>query len=253
LWTGGPTDTWAVVVAGDGVFYRDHWDGSSWTRTLGQDAQEGRFQERPVWSTPSRQAFGGSSASLQRWLGKLWFEWRPTPSCHAIGGTAENDVWCASDNDLQHFDGRQWTHEPLVGIHGILALARDDVWIWGAAGALHFDGLGWTAQLSNLVRSLSASGPRDVWAVRDGNLWHSAGANTTWAQQNPSGSQISGVWSQSLTNTWIVAAGAAMRWDGATWTTATLPGADELLLISGSSQDVWIAGTAMLFHGRAGG
>src|SRR6478609_5112151 len=62
--------------------------------------------------------------------------------------------------------------------------------------------------------------------------------------------QIAGVWSQSRTNTWIVAAGSAMRWDGSRWITLDLPTQDELMCLSGSSQDVWLGGTLKLLHGR---
>jgi hypothetical protein len=250
LWTGSPSNTWALFAAGGGAYARDHYDGSGWSSTLDPQGNEGRFEERQVWAAPSGQAFGSSDKSMQRFAAPRWQDWGLTPTCRAIGGTAENDIWCADDKELHHFDGKVWATYLLTGIRGIQALARDDVWAWGATGALHFDGARWITELLQTVRSLSASGPRDVWAVQDGNLLHSNGAGTRWGRQNPSGGQISAVWSQSPTNTWIVAAGAAMRWNGRSWSTPSLPESDELLLISGSSSDVWIAGTAMLFHGR---
>ena len=117
----------------------------------------------------------------------------------------------------------------------------------------HFNGDSWSLELAGPVRSLSASQPSDVWAVQDGNLMHGAGPGTNWTQQNPSGSQISAVWSQAKTNTWIVAAGAALRWDGSSWHMLALPTEDEWLLVSGSAEDVWLAGTLKLLHGHASG
>jgi hypothetical protein len=255
LWTASSTDTWAVLFGSDGrgSFYRDHWDGSSWTRTLDPTGNTGPFTDRQIWSAPNERAFACSIGTLQRWFGKNWLNWEATPDCRAIGGTAEDDIWCSNGAQLWHFDGKQWLPWMALDVQGILALARDDVWAWGSQGAMHFDGSSWKADLQDSVRSISANASNDVWAVQDGNLVHSDGPGTSWRRQNPSGSQIADVWSQSKTNTWIVAAGAAMRWNGSAWETVALPAQDELLLISGSDKDVWIAGTLKLLHGRVSG
>jgi len=131
-----------------------------------------------------------------------------------------------------------------------LARARDDVWVWGELGARHFDGVRWSLEFVGLVKRVSASGPNDVWLVHDGNLFHATKLGSTWVRHNPTGGQIASVWSESPTNTWVVAAGAAMRWNGASWQLMPLPMQDERLLISGSSEDIWIAGTQMLIHGH---
>jgi hypothetical protein len=188
---------------------------------------------------------------LQTWSGGSWANWFGTPNCDVLGGSAANDFWCARGSVLWHFDGATWTRARLLdSIHGILAKARDDVWIWGPTGASHFDGTRWSSELNDSIRQISASGPRDVWAVRDGDVLHSTGPGTQWTSQNPTGAHIASVWSESSTNTWIVAAGAAMRWNGSSWTLMDLPMQDERLLISGSAEDIWIAGTQMLAHGR---
>ena len=256
LWTGSPNDTWAVTSAGAsdvpglGAFYRDHWDGSGWARTVAEFDPSQRFGEQQVWAAPSGQAFSGSSRNGQRWSGQTWSDWPSAPNCRAFGGSAENDLWCATESELWRFDGAQWTHQTMSGIRGILANERDDVWVWGTEGAHHFDGTRWSVERMGLVRRVSASERTDVWALQDGDLFHSGGPGTIWTRQNPTGSQISGLWSEAKDNTWIAAAGAVMRWDGAAWTLVPLPTQDEWLLISGSHEDVWIAGTLMLIHGR---
>jgi hypothetical protein len=251
LWTGSPTNTWALTSAGVGSFFRDHWDGVHWTRTVGERDQSSRFGSEQVWGAQGRQAFAGSSESLQRWSGHAWSHWYATaPGCSAIGGSAIDDIWCANENELWRFDGSQWHYQLMSGIHGIQAGARNDVWIWGTNGASHFDGARFRLELAGLVRQVSASEPTNVWAVQDGDVLHSDGAGTEWTRQNPTGSQVAAVWSESLTNTWIVGAGAVMRWNGSTWSIVPLPAQDEWLLISGSSEDVWIAGTLRLIHGR---
>jgi hypothetical protein len=249
LWTGSQTNTWAVTAAGSGSFYRDHWDGFRWTRTAAEGRGE-RFGDEQIWGAESGHAFAGSNTNLQRWTGSAWSNWQGTPACRAIGGSENDALWCASEDERWRFHGGQWTHQRASGIRGIQASASNDVWAWGTQGASHFDGTRWTLELSSSVRHVSASEPTNVWAVQDGDVLHWAGPGTQWMRQNPTGSQIATVWSQSKTNTWVVAAGAVMRWNGSSWTIVTLPTQDEWLLVSGSSEDIWIAGTLKLIHGR---
>jgi hypothetical protein len=253
LWTGSVTNTWAVVSAsagGVGSFARDHWDGLRWSRTLNERDQSERFNAEQIWAADDQQAIAGSKQNLQRWPLAPWIDWQNTPGCRVIGGSATDDIWCATESELWRFDGANWTHQPMSGIRGILARARNDVWVWGTSGASHFDGLRWSLERADLVSAVSASEGTEVWALQDGDLLHSAGPGSGWTRQNPTGGSISGLWSQSKTNTWIVAAGAAMRWNGSTWQLVPLPNQDERLLISGSSEDIWIAGTLKLIHGR---
>jgi|GEM_PF-1398063 len=250
LWTGSVTNTWAVISDSDGSFRRDHWDGSHFTRTTADDDPSGRFEAGQIWAAANGHAFGGATKNLQRWFGQGWAEWRTIAGCIAVGGSAENDLWCATELELWRFDGTRWTSQIMPGIRGIYARTLNDVWIWGARGASHFDGARWSVELMDPVRCVSVSAATDVWAVQDGNLFHSTGPGTVWTRQNPTGARIASVWSESATNTWIVAAGAAMRWNGSSWVEMPLPLQDERLLISGSSEDIWIAGTLELVHGR---
>jgi hypothetical protein len=250
LWTGSASNTWALTSAGGDSFHRDHWDGARFTRTVAEREQNNRFSSQQIWGAQERSAFSGSSESLQRWSGNAWVPWYITPACSTIGGSALDDIWCATENELWRFDGTEWQYQLMTGIVGIQARARNDVWIWGSNGASHFNGVRWNLELARSVRHVSASEPTNVWAVQDGDVLHSAGPGSPWSRQNPTGSQIAAVWSQSQTNTWIVAAGAVMRWNGSSWTLVPLPTQDEWLLVSGSSEDIWIAGTLKLMHGR---
>jgi len=251
LWTGSAKDTWAVVADHVGSFQRAHWDGTSWLwRTVSEGVSSSVFDQGQIWGSADGQTLGGSSQQLQSWSGQAWANWGGTPGCRVVGGRAKDDVWCATETTLYRFDGARWTRQLMPGLRGILALAHDDVWVWGEAGASHFDGARWSLELTDLVKRMSASGPKDVWAVQDGVLLHSTGPGSAWTRQNPTGAQIASVWSESPTNTWIVGAGAAMRWNGATWELMSLPMQDERLLISGSAEDIWIAGTQMLVHGH---
>jgi len=250
LWTASSTNTWAVVADDSGRFQRKHWDGVSWTRTGTVNDSSAAFDGSQIWAVAGDEAFAGSSQSLQRWFGKGWSDWTDTPGCRAVGGSGLNDLWCATDTELWRFDGARWSRQPMAGVQGILARAHDDVWVWGALGASHFDGTRWSLQFVGLVKHVSESVANDSWLVQDGNVFHATGLGSTWSRQNPTGGQIASVWSESPTNTWIVAAGAAMRWNGSSWQLMPLPMQDERLLISGSSEDIWIAGTQMLIHGH---
>ncbi|HYP98061.1 MAG TPA: hypothetical protein VER96_05270 [Polyangiaceae bacterium] len=254
LWTVNANDTWAVV-AGDAVgvrpFHRDHWDGSSWTRTASENDPSGVFGNQQIWAADGGQAFAGGTQDLQRWTGKIWANWQNTPGCHAIAGTATNDLWCATDSELWRFDGANWTQSLSInGVQGILAKTRNDVWIWGTSGASHFDGIHFQPVLSDPVKRVSTSTPNDIWVVQDGNVLHATSPSGPWTLQNPTGGIIASVWSESPSNTWVVAAGAGMRWNGQSWQLMDLPMQDERLLISGSADDIWIAGTLKLAHGH---
>lgn len=256
LWSGGTGRTWAVMSVGvgdGGAFHRERWDGESFNKTASEHNRAARFDDGQVWAAPTGLAFGGARQSLQRWSGSAWSDWTGTPACTAIGGTAEDDLWCATRDELWHFDGVTFAATKFAGVLGILALARDDAWFWGENGASHFDGVKWQTMLSGAVRVVSASAADDVLAVKDGDVWHCAGPATAWTRQNPTGALVSSVWSQSRTNTWIVAAGTAMRFDGSRWNPVSLPAQDEWLLIAGTGEDVWLGGTLKLLHGRAAG
>jgi len=250
LWTGSVNDTWAVTTDEVGSFHREHWDGTGWTRTDHDQGANALFEGAQVWTPDDGEAFGGSSRNLERWVGRTWTDWEGTPGCSAIGGLSRDELWCATRTELWRLLAGSWSRQSMPGIHGILALARTDVWVWGELGAEHFNGFSWSHELDNLVKRVSASGPNDVWLVQDGNLLHSNGPGGPWTRQNPTGGQIASVWSESATNTWIVAAGAAMRWNGSNWELMPLPMQDERLYISGSSEDIWIAGTQLLVHGH---
>ena len=251
LWTGSVANTWAVVPDGSGTFQRAHWDGVAWTRTAVLNAPSVPFDDAQIWAAANDEAFAGSSKNLQRWSGNGWTDWAGTPGCKAVAGSAANDLWCATASELWRFDGARWTPQAMMtGIRGILARARNDVWVWGELGASHFDGVRWSVEFVGLVKSVSVGGPDDLWVVQDGNLFHATKPGGPWTRENPTGGQIASVWSESPTNTWIVAAGAAMRWDGSSWQLMPLPMQDERLLISGSHEDIWIAGTQMLIHGH---
>src|SRR4051812_44307254 len=92
LWTGSATDTWAVVSDDSGSFERQHWDGKSWTRTRAENEPSARFDRSQIWAV-GKQAFAGSTNNLQRWFGDAWTDWAGTPGCHAVAGSAANQLW----------------------------------------------------------------------------------------------------------------------------------------------------------------
>jgi hypothetical protein len=262
LWTGSASNTWAVRFAkndsGSATFFREHWDGRSWAQTSGDDGAM-QFGDQQIWGEPGGDAFGGGSR-LGRFTAGAWRSLPSAPACSSVSGTTENDIWCAYDtplgSELWHFDGKSWTQAGgFVKILGIQAVARDNVWLWGSA-LWHFDGKSWSVELDTPTRTVSANRNNDVWAITNGSttLVRRVNAGSAWRTvDNPSGAQLSDVWSQSPNNTWIVGAGSVMRWDGVRWNAVQIPTQDEFLIIAGSDRDVWIAGVLTLVHGRAAG
>lgn len=262
LWTGSASDTWAVRFANGGAsganFFREHWDGKSWTVTSADNGVM-HFGDQQVWGAPSGNAFGGGPR-VNRFSAGTWRALQTAPACSVVSGTAEDDIWCAyeapSGSELWHFDGNGWANSPgSWKISGIQAVARDDVWLWGSA-LWHFDGKSWQIELDAPTRTVSANGREDVWAIPNSStsLLRRGSRGAKWRTlDNPSGAQLSDIWSQAPNNTWIVGAGSVMRWDGVRWSAVQVPTQDEFLLISGSDRDVWIAGVLTLIHGRAAG
>ncbi|HEY9897554.1 MAG TPA: hypothetical protein V6D00_00100 [Pantanalinema sp.] len=73
---------------------------------------------------------------------------------------AADDVWVAGEV-VMHFDGKDWTAYPDLGIaSGLAAPSSQNVWLSTAAGLYHFDADGWTLKFPSGNRTLGA--PRIV-------------------------------------------------------------------------------------------
>jgi hypothetical protein len=161
---------------------------------------------------------------------------RPAYSLAAIAARSSSDVWSVGaraaaptapgagrqHSFVVHYDGAVWseTSVPDVGPLTAVAVAADaEAWALGPRGViLHWDSQSWqpvlTAAQSDgaVLRGLTALAPDDVWAV---------------------GSEQG--------------APFATHWNGATWTTVTLPvsaGGGSLNAVSGTGTDLWAVGVA---------
>jgi hypothetical protein len=147
----GPNDVWLagfsdIVVPGD-IQLIEHWDGSDWQISRGTD--------------PNPLSIG---------------------TLTSIVAISPNDAWASSTNQaygrVLHWDGTEWAI-PATGQHlgDFAALASTDIWAASPDGTQHWDGRSWTAGHSgNLVFSSIASSAvglsYDVWGVTSPMIYH---------------------------------------------------------------------------------
>jgi len=181
---------------------------------------------------------------------------------YAVSGTAPDDVWAVGTRGLvMHYDGTAWSRE-YVGrgwYHTVHAIARDDVWIGGYFNSLaHFDGASWTVSAlppdptyGELdVDAIFGFGPSDVWAGSyAGIVAHFDG--TTWALHTIAGSSndFYGIWGAAPNDVWFSGDNVTQHWDGATFSQAGAPTAQETVVWGASADDVWLGDVnGLLFH-----
>jgi hypothetical protein len=105
---------------------------------------------------------------------------------------------------------------------------------------------------TGLVEGVWASGPSDVWGVADDAALHFDGRVVT--RQPLPGGGARGIFGLSSRDLWVVgAANAAYRYDGARWSSLSIPGL-ALAVWGRASDDVWLVGEggfAMHWDGTA--
>jgi hypothetical protein len=150
-----------------------------------------------------------------------WCWQRPLPQGNTLRGgwaAAADDVWAVGDGGtILHWDGRTWTSRRIAGVNedfwSIWGSSPTDVWLGGIGNGYHWNGTTWARTGPYNAISIDGSGPQDAWAAIDRT-------------------------------------GEAMRYDGTSWKTVTLPKAQ----VTGCSsvkaigpRDVWLA-CEQLFH-----
>ena len=141
-------------------------------------------------------------------------------------------------------------------VYGLWATASDDVWAGSlGSGFLHFDGVRFSSGVggyTGLVEGVWASGPSDVWGVADDAALHFDGRVVT--RQPLPGGGARGIFGLSPRDLWVVgAANAAYRYDGARWSSLSIPGL-ALAVWGRAADDVWLVGEgglAMHWDGTA--
>jgi hypothetical protein len=239
------------------------------TPTPNASAQRNLFTGVDALSTTNAWAVGYFDAATApwqrplaaRWDGAAWRLASPsTPSgggwLSGVDGSASNNIWAVGATGttalIQRWNGTAWSSMSSPSPPGATNSALSGVKTFGASSAWavgnavvpggnpsnrtliqRWNGASWTSVASpspdpvqNLLVAVDGVAANDVWAV--GNMGHDGYGGGT-------------------------VAGLVLRWNGSTWTRATIPGADSTFsiitlrdVLARAANDVWVVGSA--FH-----
>lgn len=190
----------------------------------------------------------------------------------SVNGRASDDVWEVGANVpgegplVVHWDGAGWETLDTSG------LSHDLWWTWleGDAGVWAVGSSGAVARYDRATRAWDVtqlddaatlfgvwgSGPEDVWVVgsdvsltSDGaRAWHYDGAAWSAVGLPAEAAAVSAlfkVWGRGADDVWMCGAhGMVLRWRGAAWEVVPTGSTAELFTVSGSEDEIWVAGGA---------
>jgi hypothetical protein len=255
------SNVWAVGRA-DGANLIDHWNGSTWSSVALPPGPCDVFES-------DCQLTGVSASSASNII--------------AVGHATLNDNgagWLAASLAYR-YDGTSWrplalpSDVPFWSIGKVEAFSPTDAWTIGADGSTgsavtyHFDGTSFTRVANPMVapaatpvlsvNAIAGTSGHDIWVggqdqtsgyrhvQRHSLLMHYDGA--AWTTQSiPDTGGILDLAALSPTNVWALGFdGSVLHWDGATWSTATSsPGGQVLGAVSATN--VWVAGAGGFAH-----
>jgi len=161
-----------------------------------------------------------------------------------IFANAPNDVWAASQFELHHFDGANWSttalQEPLVamgpdwavGIHGLVLARQGDSWSTVVAPSMIIVHAAWGVDAA------------DLWGAIEGSMRHFDGHQWELPAPVVGGSGGMGVlWGTSRDDIWAAGQGIVLHYDGQTWTNMDLHLSTSVTAFWGPAKgDVWATG-----------
>lgn len=268
--SGTAEDLWAVWGAGpDEAFAAGahrtllHWDGTGWS--VDQPFTDQGWLEG-IWGSAGDDVYAvGRDGWVLHFDGATW-QRRSVPTTNDlwdVWGRGPDDVWVAGDSGtLLHWNGAAWTAVDAAagtaGLRGLAGLASGELWAVGQHGTVvRDDGSGWasltrgpTDDLEAIVRTpggeFLAAGSHADSAL---NLWTSvlSGSDAGWlAEPDTTPGRIHDIWAAAGDAAWAVGpAGLVRRYDGAHWTTETVPAHVDFHAVWGTAADhVLVAGDA---------
>lgn len=258
-------DAWAVgdsYQPSNGVNHTlaEHWNGKAWSRLATVDPG-------------TDQQLNGVAVISPR---NVW----------AVGFT-NSSGWWANRTLVEHWNGSTWRRisspSPTSGedeLWGVWASSATDVWAAGGASGQtlieHWNGLSWeviptpNASSYDYLHRIAGSSATDVWAV--GSAYQNNSSKVTplvlhwngshWSRVTAPAlfrsSYVTGVWSTSTGDAWIVGTwyGApptytthplVLHWNGTTWSAVPSPASSTFVpdlwgVAARSSTDAWIVG-----------
>jgi cysteine-rich repeat protein len=207
-----------------------------------------------VWGLSPSDVWGGTSnGGLLHWDGSQWKSSAlsgVTYSVTGLWGTASNDVYAMTDDQVFHYNGSAWslaTNLPFAAA-AISGSGPDRVIVVGLDGGIYtWDGTAWgpmTSGTSYALNAVQVLSPTLAYAVggddADGVMlkWN----GSIWSQVAiPSTTGITAVWGRSATDLYIGDYYALLHWDGAAWSTISLGFGNGPTAISGTATDVFVA------------
>jgi hypothetical protein len=266
VWGSGPHD---VFVGGGARVIQ--WDGSGWTRTTPTPSNV-----RALWGSGPGDVFaaGGlgtdGNGAISHFDGARWSDVLSSANGEftGIGGTGRNDVFAvgsrpraAGSSFVMRWDGHAWSLLPLPASADLWAVwgnGPGNTFVVGNAGVIeHWDGSRWTdVRLKTAAAFLGIWGtPGDAFAVGSlGTIARWGGETWTPLSSERTPMRLSVAWASGPDDVFAIeetgASGAPgsitsqlVHWDGATWTSVALGGAQGVHAAWGSGpSDVFAVG-----------
>lgn len=177
-----------------------------------------------------------------------------TPTLNAVWGSGPEDIWAVGfGGTIVRRTGGVWATSPVVAptLTGLWGSSPGSVWAVGSGGTvLRWNGTAWlpaATGIENTFDLLSVTGISvdEVWAVGTrGGVFRLFEAKPAERQNHLlTANTLFDVWAQSRSNVWAVGNRAALRFDGARWT--SVPGTPELShgIWGSAANDVWVVGS----------
>ncbi len=273
IWGSASNDVWAL-----GPAEVLHWNGMSWSKTLGavypypddspdfQSISGSRSDDVYVVAAQDVSP-NGHQTTILKWNGTTWspdhyptIPWTQTSPVPKLWQSGPDDVYLTMSSptvpgSVLHWAGTQWdtlkVGDAASAFTSIWGTGPSDVYALSEQGAYHWDGTRWTlvpdAPGGSLIKGNSAD---DIFIV--GKTPDDKGSTIThWDGRYWSviyrGDEVDDVWGPDLDNLYFTGAGGVFQPGAAMWNPVTGEGAGSMW---GTDEDVFLA-TASGVVGRS--
>ncbi|HEY1814393.1 MAG TPA: hypothetical protein VGG74_18705 [Kofleriaceae bacterium] len=241
VWGSSASDVYAVGTSGAVI----HFNGTSWSSsTVGSGALTA------VWgSGPSDVYVGGAGGIWHSTDGAMWTSQDGSDSVLALWGDASGDVFAGTKTaGILYSDGTGlWV--PLVSptmVSSIGGTGPADAFAATGTQIERYTGACWSTlpapMTSGTLYGVSLASPSAVFAAGDSGVLDRFDGSA-WASDTIGADDCLGVWARSAGDAYAVKTGL-YHWDGASWSTQTLPTTgDALVAVTGNASSEYALGT----------
>lgn len=133
-------------------------------------------------------------------------------------------------------------------LNDVYGFAVDDIWAVGDSGTItHYDGIRWKDVIkvtSNNLRRIWGTGSNDIWAVGDAGTIVRIDSKQPRVVASGTTANLRSVWGTGSNSVYAVGdQSTVLQWNGSTWSSTTVTGAQ------GSLQAVWASGDRGIWIG----